>query len=587
MVKPYMNGNGAMCVRRTKIVATLGPASANRDTIVKLVEQGLDVARINLSHGTVDHHRAVVRMVREVEQAQGRPIGVMFDTAGPEVRIRTKSTGGLDLVSGTELTLGFHDADLTPNIADLMSYLEEGDRLVLGDGNLSLIVKKTGDPAWVDVESSGFLADNKKVTCPGQVWPLPVLTDVDQAALKMGVEEGIDWIAASFIRTADDVVHVRRFLEEWGADVPIIAKIETKAAIENLETIVRMADGMMVARGDLGVEYAPEDVPWLQRAIINAANQAGKPVITATQMLDSMVHEKRPTRAEVTDVAHAVQEGSDAVMLSEETAAGKYPVEAVGVMARTVEVSEAHPGDPLKPRFVSGTVTDGVCHAALTAADDLGARVIITATETGHTAFSMAAHRPRVPILAVTPYEWVARRLTLGWGIHCQLMNEQRSLEAMMAEAAAIAVRQGWVAPGERLIITAGAPVGQAGTTNVLRVVTVGDVLLRGQGMGPEGEVGGLVRVVSRPAEVSPDEVQGRVLVVPASDGEWTPLMEQALAIVAEEGGMTSHAAVIGVSLGIPTIVGAERATEILTSGQPVTVDAVGGLVLSGTLKDN
>lgn len=578
---------GVMSVRRTKIVATLGPASANRETFVKLVEQGLDVARINLSHGTVDHHRTVIQMVRDVERAMGRPIGVMLDTAGPEVRIRTKSSDGLDLVSGTELTLGSYDADLSPNITDLVSYLEEGDRLVLGDGNLSLRVTKTGNPARVQVESSGFLADNKKITCPGQVWPLPVLTDVDQAALKMGAEEGIDWIAASFIRTADDVVHVRRFLEELGSPVPIIAKIETKAAIENLEAVVRMSDGIMVARGDLGVEYAPEDVPWLQRAIINQANRAGKPVITATQMLDSMVHEMRPTRAEVTDVAHAVLEGSDAVMLSEETAAGEYPVEALGVMARTVEVSEAHPGDPRKPRFVSGTITDGVCHAALTAADDLGARVIVTATETGHTAFSMAAHRPNVPILAVTPYDWVARRLTLGWGIHCQLMNEHRSLEAMMADAVAIAVREGWASNGERVIITAGAPVGQAGTTNVLRVVTVGDVLLRGQGMGPEGEVGGLVMVVRDPDKVSPDEVKGRVLVVPASDGEWTPLMEQAVAIVAEEGGMTSHAAVVGVSLGIPTIVGVDRATERLTSGQAVTVDAVGGLVLSGSFKDN
>ncbi|WP_243239353.1 pyruvate kinase [Sulfobacillus harzensis] len=460
-------------MRRTKIVATLGPSSTNREVLRQLVEQGLDVARINLSHGTVDHHRVVIRLVRAIEQEAGRPIGVLLDTAGPEVRIRTRNPAGLKLVHGAELILGTSDdADLRPNLPALLSYLNVEDRLVLGDGNLALAVKEVGDVARVVVESAGFLDDNKKITCPGQVWPLPVLTDLDRAALAMGIEEGIDWVAASFIRTADDVVQVRRYLEELGSAVPIIAKIETKAAVENLEAVVRMSDGIMVARGDLGVEYPPEDVPWLQRAIISAANRAGKPVITATQMLESMVHDNRPTRAEVTDVAHAVLEGTDAVMLSEETAAGDFPVEALAVMARTAAASEAHLTDPPKPRFISGTVTDGVCHAALTAAEDLEARVIVTATETGHTAFSMAAHRPHVPILAVTPYEEVARRLTLVWGIQSQLINEHRSLEAMVSDAVAIAVRYGWADAGDRVIVTGGAPVGQAGSTNGRRPVS-------------------------------------------------------------------------------------------------------------------
>ncbi len=569
-------------MRRTKIVATLGPASTSPEVFRRLVEAGLDVARINLSHGSADQHRHLVRMVRSMEQEIGRPIGILLDTAGPEVRLRTQSQEGIALHPQGVLALGLDQgADLTVSIPQVLECLRAGDVLVIGDGNLVLEVEKPGDPAWVRVIQGGWLPDNKKVTCPGQVWPLPVLTETDLEALRMGIEEGVDWIAASFIRTADDVVEVKRQVEAWEAAVPVMAKIETRAAFENLDAIVRLADGLMVARGDLGVEYPPEDVPWLQKAIIDAANHAGKPVITATQMLESMVHESRPTRAEITDVAHAVLEGSDAVMLSEETAVGEFPAEAVRVMARAAEVSEAHPWEERgRRRYVSGTVTDAVCHAALTAAEDLDARIIITATESGHTAQSMAAHRPRVPILAVTPYESVARRLSLVWGLESRLMQAQHSLEGMMEEAVAIARKSGRASAGDRVIITAGAPVGEAGSTNVLRVVTIGEILLRGQGMGPEGEVQGPVKVVRDPVQDG-SFPEGTVLVAKSTDASWVPLMERARAIVTEAGGLTSHAAIIGISLGIPTVVGVPEATRTLTDGQIVTVDAAGGLILS------
>jgi pyruvate kinase len=573
-------------MRNTKIVATLGPASLKEDVFRRMVAAGVDVARVNLSHGSVDRHRETIRLVRAVEREVGRPIGILLDTAGPEVRVRTRDPRGLMLEVGAHVTLGLDEiCDLKPTIESIVDFIGAGHRLILGDGNLVLEVAEVrGTVIDTIVVAGGLLGDNKKITCPGVDWALPVLTEQDKESLAMGIEEGIDWIAASFIRTGDDVVDVRRQVESWGGgDVPIMAKIETRLAIDNLEAIVRLADGMMVARGDLGVEFPPEDVPWLQKQIIEAANQAGKPVITATQMLESMVHEGRPTRAEVTDIFHAVWEGTDAVMLSEETAVGDYPVAAVEVMARTAEVSERHLWDRTdRGRYRSGTVTDAVCHAALTAAEDLNACVIITATESGHTARSMAAHRPRVPILAVTPYERVARRLTLVWGLNTRLMSPHFTAEAMIEEAAAIAMSTGWANPGDRVIITLGAPVGESGSTNVLRVVTMGDVLLRGQGLGPEGEVQGHVLVLTNLQRATPEMAQGRVIVVAHSDSEWTPYLEKAKAIIAEGGGLTSHAAIVGVSLGIPTIIGVTDATVVLSDNQWVTVDARAGVVRQG-----
>ena len=569
-------------MRRTKIVATLAPASIDPDVFGRLVEAGADVARINLSHGSVDRHRATIRMVRETEERLGRPIAILLDTAGPEVRIKTRGPG-LELQEGQHVRLG-PGTDLELSIANVLEMLDVGDDLVVGDGNIVLRVSDMGAAADMVVRQGGYLSNNKKISCPNRAWPLPVLTPSDEEALKMGIEEGVDWIAASFIRSGDDLVVLRRQLEQWGgSDLALMAKIETRLAIDNLAEIVRLADGLMVARGDLGVEFPPEDVPWLQKTIIDAANRSGKPVITATQMLESMVQAERPTRAEITDIAHAVLEGTDAVMLSEETAVGEHPVEAVRVMARAAAVSEEHPWDGMaRPRYGSKTVTDAVCHAALTAAEDLDARVIVTATETGHTAVAMAAHRPRVPILAVTPHDAVARRLTLVWGLNTQLMTWHGTLEGMIEESVAIAAEQGWAATGDRVIVTAGAPVGEAGSTNVLRVMTIGEVFLKGQGMGPEGEVRGEAVVVADPAAVSPASLKGKVLVAPETDGEWVPLMQEARAIVVEAGGLTSHAAVVGVSLGIPTVVGAEGAMRTCKTGMLLTVDAVSGRILNG-----
>lgn len=572
-------------MRKTKIVATLGPASIDPAVFQRMVEAGLDVARINLSHGPVDQHRQVIRMVREVERVLGRPVGILLDTAGPEVRIRTRDKEGMNVEPGTILTMGESgDVDLTASVPGLTNMLEIGHQLVVGDGSLIMEVRKSGDTAELVMVQGGFLADNKKVTSPGQFWDLPILTADDADAIKMGIEEEIDWIAASFIRTPDDVVHIRRQVEAWGGpEIQIMAKIETKMAVDTLDTIVRLADGVMVARGDLGVEYAPEDVPWLQKRIIDVANHLGKPVVTATQMLESMVHEKRPTRAEVTDIAHAVLEGSDAVMLSEETAIGDYPVDAIGVMGRACAASEAHPWDGMqRMHYGSGTVTDAVCHAALTAAEDLSARVIITATESGHTAQAMAAHRPHVPILAVTPYARVGRRLTLVWGLNTQIMNTHTSVEGMVEESVGIAVRLGWAEAGDRVIVTAGAPVGEAGSTNVLRVISVGHVLLRGQGIGPGGEVQGLVAVLTDLSEIRPEDVADKVVVVGQSDGDYTQYMQKARAIVAEAGGLTSHAAIVGISMGVPTVIGVRDALSRLSDGQWVTVDAAAGTVRQG-----
>lgn len=576
-------------MRRTKIVATLGPASTDPTIFRRLVDSGVDVARINLSHGVVDQHRHTIHMIREVERDAGRPVGIMLDTAGPEVRLKTRALDGMDLVPGEVVKIGnLDECDLTPSVPDFTRLLEPGHRLVLGDGNLVLTIRRGGRVATAVVENGGRLGSNKKVTSPGAAWDLPVLTPDDESALQMGIEEGIDWIAASFIRAPEDVVAVRRQVEAWGGgEIPIMAKIETRLAMDNLDTIVRLADGLMVARGDLGIEYPPEDVPWLQKEIIDAANRLGKPVVTATQMLESMVHAPRPTRAEVTDIAHAVLEGSDAVMLSEETAAGDFPVESVQVMALAAEASEAHPWDGAAPvHYGRGTVTDAVCHAALTAANDVGACLIITATESGHTAQSMAAHRPRVPILAVSPYESVGRRLTVVWGLNTQIMNTHNSIEGMVDESIAIAVQRGWAKSGDRVIVTAGAPVGEAGSTNLLRVVSIGRILLRGQGLGPEGEVHGVVAILHDVSAMDPEAVRDKIVVVGNTDAEYTPFMEKARGIVAETAGLTSHAAIVGVSLGIPTVIGVKGAQSRLQDGQPVTVDAAAGTVGQGPNED-
>ncbi|GAB6875508.1 pyruvate kinase [Thermaerobacter litoralis] len=629
--------------RRTKIVCTLGPSTDDPQVLRRMLEAGMDVARINLSHGTAADHRRRVELLRRVAAEVGRDdVGILFDTRGPEVRVGPLPGGALELAGGQRVALvaadqaaargagaegsgpagapagaggpgdggagggagapraGSSQAGSVQGAGETgpagcpvipVSYsrvatsVGPGDRILLDDGNLVLTVEESdGVYVYCRVDAGGRLLQGKKATLPAESLDLPYLNEADRADVRLGIELGIDFIAASFVRSAADVHALRRVIEEAGGDQWVIAKIENRLGVERLEEILASADGIMVARGDLGVELPVEDIPLLQKQIIQAANRAGKPVITATQMLESMVQHPRPTRAESTDVANAILDGTDAVMLSAETAAGRYPVEAVEIMARIARRTEAalDYGQRLARTGLEEhrTVTDAVSYASCTAAENLGAAAILTATQSGYTSRMISRHRPRQPIVAVTPSRRVARKLSLVWGARALVTAAQKDVDGLIEEAMREAVKGGFVRPGDLVVITAGVPVGQPGTTNMLQVHTVGQAVLRGTGVG-QGSHTGPVRIVRDP-EAAGAFHGGEVLVAVATDRDFMPLIEKAGALITEEGGLTSHAAIVGLHRGIPTIVGAAGALETLQDGETVTVDARRGLVYRG-----
>ncbi len=578
-------------MRKTKIVATIGPASAGREVLAALFEAGVDVARLNLSHGEPDLHVARCEQIRETTRRLGRQAAVMFDLKGPEIRIGTFPGGQVELREG-----GFFTFTTRPGVGSVEAVsvghpgltrdVKPGFTLLLDDGNLVLeAVEVTEAEVRCRVIAGGVLADRKKINLPGHTVSLPAVSDKDARDIRLAASLGVDFIAVSFTRRAADVLDVRRILEEHGSRARLIAKIESAEGLQNLEEILKVADGLMVARGDLGVEVPTEDIPLHQKRMIARCNAAGKPVITATQMLESMVRLPRPTRAEASDVANAILDGTDAVMLSAETAAGKYPVEAVRMMARIAERTEAsldYRGLLLKGGAApQRTVTDAISHATVTTAMDLGASAILTSTHSGHTARMVAKYRPAAPVVAITPDESVARWLAAVWGVFPVVERETASTDEMIDLAVQSALRSGLVKSGDLVVITAGVPAGVPGTTNLLKVHTVGDVLVRGTGIGGRS-VSGRAVVARTVREAEAGFEAGGILVTTATDREFVPLMEKAVAIVTEEAGLTSHAAVVGLSLGIPVVVGAEGATGKVANGSVITVDAARGLIYRG-----
>ncbi|MBX5476673.1 MAG: pyruvate kinase [Clostridia bacterium] len=579
-------------MRRTKIVATMGPACDTPDMLEAVIRAGADVIRINLSHGGPADLARRLETVREVRRALApeRVVGLLLDTRGPEIRIGDVPPDTV-LRPGERLRLAPRPAargdvlTVAVNYDRLAQDLRPHETVLIDDGNLVFEVEEIeGEDVILRVLAGGPLAGGKKVNVPGADLSLPVLLPEDERDLAAGLAAGADFVAASFIRRAEDVIAVRRVVEECGGEAMIIAKIETRQAVERVGEILKAADGVMVARGDLGVECAPEEVPLIQKDIIRRCVELGKPVITATQMLESMVAHPRPTRAEAADVANAILDGTDAVMLSAESAVGAYPVEAVATMARIAERTEqAFPHSEWLARYArtaGGGVTDAVCHATVAAAEDLAADAIITATESGFTARMVARLRPRARILAVTPDPATLRRLTLVWGVEPYPMERAGGTDDLLDRSVRAVQRRGAVADGDLVVITAGLPAGVRGTTNLMKVHTVGDVILRGTGLG-QGSASGPVHVALRVTDLAGFQ-PGSVLVAPATDREWMDAIRRAAAIITEEGGLTSHAAVVGISLGIPTIVGAKGATAQLEPGQTVTVDSQRGLVYPG-----
>ncbi|MEW6424041.1 MAG: pyruvate kinase [Bacillota bacterium] len=580
-------------MKRTKIVCTIGPASDSVDILVKMMHAGMNVARLNFSHGTYEEHARRIDLIREAAARAGKNIALLLDTKGPEVRlgvleepVMLKAGQKVILAAGKERG---NAVRLPVLFKDLPRQVVPGNTILIADGLIELkVISVRGDEIECEVIHGGEVTSHKGVNVPDAALDLPAVTEQDREDIFFGIERNVDILAVSFVRRAADVLAVRQILAEAGAGLDVVAKIESREGVNNLDEIIAVADGVMVARGDLGVGIPVEEVPLVQKMIIKKCNHAGKPVITATQMLESMIHNPRPSRAEASDVANAILDGTDAVMLSGETAIGKYPVEAVEVMARiAVRVEVSLPYAEILERAGKSparTVTDAISHATCAAAQDLGAAAIITSTQTGYTARMVSKYRPRAPIIAVTPEMKVLRKLALVWGVQPLLIAPIKDTDSMIASAIEISLAAGMVKPGDLVVITAGVPVGMRGTTNLLKVHVVGDILARGAGVG-QRTVTGQVKVCRTLREAQGKIQPGDILVTQATDADFVPVMEKCAAVITEVGGLTSHAVLVGLEFGIPIIVGVDAATSLFADGEVVTVDGRRGLVYRGAAR--
>ncbi len=575
---------------RTKIVCTIGPASENPEMVAALIEAGMDVARLNFSHGKSEEHWRRLCTVLEVSRQLKKIVAILVDTRGPEVRTGFLDDAGIYLEEGARFILttapGFGSREkVSVNYTGLAGDLAPGRLILIDDGLISLRVEEiSGKDILCRVLHGGTLKSNKGLNLPGTEISLPALNEADRADLKTALELGAHFVAASFSRNRDDILEVRRFLEKVHSEAKVIAKIENGSGLDNFEQILEVSDGVMVARGDLGVEIPAEEVPLLQKKIISTCNRAGKPVITATQMLDSMIRHPRPTRAEASDVANAIFDGTDAVMLSGETAVGRFPVEAVETMARiSRRAEEALDFKRILAETrsaVKKNVTDAISFSTCEVAEELRAAAIITSTESGHTARMVSKYKPRAPVIAVTPRERVAAQLQLTWGVTPVRCPPVESTDEMFHTATRVSKEAGLIGDGDLVVITAGVPVGVSGTTNLLRVETVGEILVKGTGIGKKA-VFGKAAVIEETADMAGIE-EGQILVTRAADRSILPALEKAAAVVTEEGGLTSYGAILALHLGKPAIVGAEKATRIIRSGDPITVDSTRGLIYRG-----
>lgn len=579
-------------MKRTKIVCTIGPASEGRDTLIGMVKAGMNVCRLNFSHGSYEEHQKRIDTIKSVREELGVPLAIMLDTKGPEIRLGKLKEEAYTLMAGDEFILTTEDI-VGDNHRAAVSYkgladdVEKGTQILLDDGLIELVVLKVeGTEIHTQILNAGEIKSNKGVNVPNAIINLPALVEKDINDLKFGIKNGVDFVAASFIRKAADIVGIRKVLEENGGDwIKIIAKIESREGVDNLQEILQITDGIMVARGDLGVQLKAQEIPLIQKDMIRMCNEVGKPVITATQMLDSMTRNPRATRAEVTDVANAVLDGSDAVMLSGETAAGKYPVLSVQTMAdiaATVETADFK--TRVEPKYTEISTTNAISKSTCQIAEQLGAHAIVTATVSGATARSVSKFRPHLPIVAVTTTERVQRQLALSWGVIPMMTKDTDNTDEVFERSVFAALESGVVEEGDLIVITAGIPVGISGTTNTIKVHTVGDVMLQGQVIGKGTTVIGKAMVGKRAEDFS-DFEPGMIMVVSDTDKDMVPFMQKAGAIVVEQGGLTSHAAIVGLSIGVPTLVGAKDATSKVTNGQEITVDAYTGVVYNGRAK--
>ncbi|MGI6462150.1 MAG: pyruvate kinase [Candidatus Scatomorpha sp.] len=579
---------------RTKIVCTIGPASEDRETLGKMIDAGMDVCRLNFSHGSHEEHKKRIDTIKEVRHEKGAPIAILLDTRGPEIRTGDFEEKDIRLEIGQKFTITMDDVignreRCTVTYKELVKDVSVGDRILIDDGLIELSVKELSEKDMVcEVINSGVINNKKGVNVPNVRINLPAVTAKDKSDIIFGIENDIDFIAASFVRKAGDVIEIKEILENNGGEnIRIIAKIENQEGIDNIKEILEVSYGIMIARGDLGVEVPTEQMPILQKELIKACNRSSKPVITATQMLDSMIRNPRPTRAEVTDVANAIFDGTDAIMLSGETAAGNYPVQAVETMNRIARAAEStidFDGN-LHNRKLNRqlTVTNAISHATCTTASDLKAKAIVTATASGYTARMVSSYKPKSPIIASTNSEKTYRQINLLWGVIPIKGADASCTEDLIQGAVDEAMLQGHIKDGDLVVITAGVPVGKSGTTNLIKVHIATKIIVQGIGVG-NSKVFGKAQIVN--AETSPQMFQkGNILVASSTNKDMMEMVEKASAIIAESGGIAAHAAKAGLRLGIPVIVGAKDAAKLIKDGETVTVDAEFGRVYSGEIK--
>ncbi|MFD1206947.1 MULTISPECIES: pyruvate kinase [Sporosarcina] len=581
-------------MRKTKIVCTIGPASESPEVLEQLMEAGMNVARLNFSHGSHEEHRARIKAIREASKRTGKVVGILLDTKGPEIRTHSMKNGQVELITGKEIDISMQEVEGDEHVfsvtySKLIEDVDKGSVILLDDGLIQLeVTGKDEEKGLIHtiVVNSGVLKNKKGVNVPGVSVQLPGITEKDKEDILFGIEEEVDFIAASFVRRASDVMEIRELLEKNNCrQIHIIPKIENREGVDNLDEILNVSDGLMVARGDLGVEIPAEEVPLVQKQMIEKCNQVGKPVITATQMLDSMQRNPRPTRAEASDVANAILDGSDAIMLSGETAAGLYPVESVRTMDRIALATEGavdyRSVVSTRRREKHGNMTEAIGQAAAYTAINLKVKAVLAPTESGHTAKMIAKYRPGCPIIAITSSEVCSRKLSLVWGIYPILGERVSSIDEILQESVEESVKHQYVTHGDVVIITAGVPVGEAGTTNLMKIHVIGDMLARGQGIGKTVSYGRAV-IVPNPQNIDPSAAEGNIIVTKASDRDMMPAIERCAGLITEEGGLTSHAAVVGLSLGIPVIVGVENATKVISNGAEITMDAESGVIYNG-----
>ncbi|MBD2038521.1 pyruvate kinase [Leptolyngbya sp. FACHB-321] len=578
--------------RRTKIVATIGPATSSPEVLRELIEAGATTLRLNFSHGTHEDHQRSIRLIRQTSFELNQPVGILQDLQGPKIRLGRFKDGSIILNKGDRFTLTSKLLEGTQTISSityepLADEVPEGSVILLDDGKVEMFVEKV-DRATRELHCitvvGGALSNNKGVNFPGVYLSIKALTDKDRKDLTFGLDQGVDWVALSFVRNPQDVLEIKELIASAGKNVPVIVKIEKHEAIQEMESILSISDGVMVARGDLGVELPAEDVPVLQKRLILTANRMGIPVITATQMLDSMVHSPRPTRAEISDVANAILDGTDAVMLSNETAVGKHPVEAVATMARiAVRIEQEKWKKAIEDSGRS--IPNAISHAVSQIADQLDAAAIMTLTKTGATARNVSKFRSAKPILAITPHVDVARQLQLVWGVKPLLVLDLPSTGQTFQAALNVAQEKNLLCEGDLVVMTAGTLQGVSGSTDLIKVEMVTAVRGKGVGIG-QGMISGRARIIHSSTDMSHFN-PGEILVAQHTGAELIDTIRKAAGIITEDGSLSSHAAVIGLRLGVPAIVGVKNATSAIRDGEIVTLDLQRGLVYSGAAIPN